>query len=135
MELKIKVISDDEGYALQQSQNLKNWIENDEELGAVKVKQERKELQPDEAGGALLAGIQVLSSSALEPVAKTVQVWMEERARRTSAEFSLELEDPSGKKFRINSKNLGESDQDFVTEIVKRFEGDKDYDYKITQQT
>lgn len=133
MELKINIVSEDESFAVQQSQSLKSWIENDEELGPVKVKQERKELQADDAGGGLLSVIQVAISAAIEPFARTIQVWMEEKTKRSTAEFSIELEDPSGKKFKINSRNIGESDQAFVTEIVKRFEGNKDYDYKITQ--
>jgi len=133
MELKINIVSEDESFAVQQSQNLKSWIENDEELGPVKVKQERKELQQDDAGGGLLSVLQVAIGAALEPFAKTLQVWMEEKTKRSTAEFSIELEDPAGKKFRINSKNIGESDKAFVTEIVKRFEGNQSYDYKITR--
>ncbi|MCU0370018.1 MAG: hypothetical protein MUC31_01275 [Bacteroidales bacterium] len=134
MEFKINIVSDDENFAVQQSQNLKTWIESDEELGPVKVKQERKELQKDDAGGGLLSVIQVAIGAAIEPFARTMQVWMEEKTKRSTAEFSIELEDPAGKKFRINSKNIGDSDKAFVAEIVKRFEGNKDYDYKITQE-
>ena len=60
---------------------------------------------------------------------------MQERTKRTTAEFSIELESPDGKKFKINSKNIGDSEKAFVTEIVNRFEGNKNYDYKITQSS
>lgn len=133
MEFKINIVSEDENFAIQQSQNLKNWIENDEDLESVRVTQERKELEADDAGGGLLAMLQVVAGAALEPVAKTIQVWLEEKTKRSTTEFSVELEDPSGKKFKINSRNIGESDKAFVSEIVARFEGDKNYDYKITQ--
>ena len=133
MEFKINVIAGDEAFALQQSQNLKTWIEDDEDLDSVKVTQERKELQHDDAGGGLLAVIQVAIGAALEPFAKTIQVWMEEKTKRSTAQFSIELEDPAGKKFKINSTNIGGDDRAFVNEIVARFEGKQDYDYKITQ--
>ena len=133
MEFKIKIISEDEDFALLQSQSLRRWIEDDEELESVKVEQGRKELQAGEAGGGLLAFIQVVIGAALEPIAKTIQVWMEEKTKRSTNEFSIELEDPAGKKFKINSKNIGANGKDFVNEIINRFEGNKDYDYKITQ--
>ena len=134
MDFKINVISDDEEFALQQSKNLKNWIEDDEDLESVKVNQERKQLEEDDAGGGLLSILQVVAGAALEPIAKTIQVWMQERTKRSVAEFSVELESPDGKKFKINSKNIGESDKAFVSEIINRFEGNQDYNYKITQE-
>lgn len=133
MELKINIASNDETFALKQSQNLKNWIEDDEELMVTSVKQERKELQEDDAGGGLLAGLKVVIGAAIEPFARTLQVWMTEKTKRSTSEFTIELEDPTGKKFKINSSNMGSNDQAFVNEIVKRFEGDASYDYKITQ--
>lgn len=133
MELKINILSGDETFALKQSQNFKSWMEDDEELMAMSVKQERKELQEDDAGGGLMASLKVVLGAAIEPFAQTLQVWMAEKTKRATAEFSVELEDPKGKKFKINSTNIGNNDQAFITEIVKRFEGDASYDYKITQ--
>lgn len=66
MDFKINIVAEDEQFALQQSKNLKNWIEDDE-LESVKVKQERKELEEDDAGGGLLAALQVIGGAALEP--------------------------------------------------------------------
>ena len=133
MEFNIKIVSDDKEFALNQSQQLKNWIEEDEEVAAVSVKQQRKELAEDEAGGGLLAAIQVIIGAALEPFAKTLQVWMSEKTKRVVSEFSVELESADGKKFKINSSNMGPDEQAFVTEVIKRFEGDTNYDYKITE--
>jgi len=133
MEFKINIVSEDENFALQQSQNLKTWIENDEEIGSVKVNQERKELQKDDAGGGLMAVLQVIAGAALEPIAKTIQVWLEERTKRSTVEFNIELEDASGKKFKINSKNIGVGDKALVSEIINRFEGNQNFDYKITE--
>ena len=133
MEIKISIVSEDQSFALQQSQSLRTWIENDEDLEYVKVKQERSKLKEDEAGGVLLAILQVFVSSAFEPIAKTIQVWLQERTKRSAVEFSVELEEPSGKRFKINSKNIGESDKALITEIINRFEGNQNYDYKITQ--
>jgi hypothetical protein len=133
MEFNIRIISDDKEFALNQSQQLKNWIEEDEEVAAVSVKQQRKELAEDEAGGGLLAAIQVIIGAALEPFAKTLQVWMAEKTKRVVSEFSIELESADGKKFIINSSNMGPDEQAFVSEVIKRFEGDTNYDYKITE--
>jgi hypothetical protein len=133
MEFKINILAEDEDFALQQSKNLKNWIEDDEELESINVKQERKELEEDDAGGGLLSILQVIAGAALEPIAKTIQVWMQERTKRSTAEFSIELESPDGKKFKINSKNIGDDEKAFVSEIINRFEGNQDYDYKITK--
>lgn len=133
MEFNINIVSEDEDFALQQTKNLKNWIEDDEELDDVKVKQGRKELESDDAGGGLLSILQVAVGAALEPIAKTIQVWMQERTKRTTAEFSVELESPDGKKFKIQSKNIGDNEKAFVSEIISRFEGKQDYDYKITE--
>ena len=133
MEFKINIVSDDEDFSLQQSKNLKNWIEDDEDLDTIKVKQERKELEEDDAGGGLLSILQIVAGAALEPIAKTIQVWMQERTKRSTAEFSIELESPDGKKFKIKSKNIGDSEKAFVSEIINRFEGKQDYDYKITE--
>jgi hypothetical protein len=133
MEFKINILAEDEDFALQQSKNLKNWIEDDEELESINVKQERKELEEDDAGGGLLSILQVVAGAALEPIAKTIQVWMQERTKRSTAEFSIELESPDGKKFKINSKNIGDDEKAFVSEIINRFEGNQDYDYKITK--
>jgi len=132
---EIHFISADEDFALQQSKNLKNWIEDDEEIGPVKVKQDRKQLAEDDAGGGLLAILQVVAGAALEPIAKTIQVWMQERTKRSTAEFSLEMESPSGNKFKINSKNIGADQQDFINEMINRFEGNNNYDYKITENS
>jgi hypothetical protein len=135
MDLKISILSDDDEFALQQSKNLKNWIEDDEDLESVKVKQERKELEADDAGGGLMSILQVVVGAALEPIAKTIQVWMQEKTKRSTAEFSVEMESPDGKKFKINSKNIGDNEKAFVTEIINRFEGKTDYDYTITQSS
>ena len=133
MEFKINIVSDDEDFSLQQTKNLKNWIEDDDEIDEIKVKQGRKELEDDDAGGGLLSILQVMAGAALEPIAKTIQVWMQERTKRSTAEFSVELESPDGKKFKIKSKNIGNSEKAFVSEIMNRFEGKQDYDYKITE--
>ena len=133
MEFKINIVSDDEEFAIKQSQQLKDWIEEDEEVNAVSIKQERKELAEDDAGGGLLAALQVVIGAALEPFAKTLQVWMTEKTKRSISEFSVELESPDGKKFKINSSNMGTDDKAFVSEVLKRFEGDSNYDYKITE--
>ncbi|MEJ2596007.1 MAG: hypothetical protein P8100_12995 [bacterium] len=133
MEFKINIVSDDQDFALQQTKNLKNWIEDDEEIEQVKVNQARKELEEDDAGGGLLSILQVIAGAALEPIAKTIQVWMQERTKRSTSEFSVELESPDGKKFKINSKNIGNDEKAFVNEIISRFEGKQDYDYKITE--
>src|SRR5210317_1258266 len=133
MEFNINIVSEDENFSLQQTKNLKNWIEDDEELDDVKVKQGRKELESDDAGGGLISILQVAVGAALEPIAKTIQVWMQERTKRSTAEFSVELESPDGKKFKIQSKNIGDNEKAFVSEIISRFEGKQDYDYKITE--
>ena len=133
MEFKINILSDDQEFALQQTKNLKNWLEDDEELDNVKVNQGRQQLAEDDAGGGLISILQVIVGAALEPIAKTIQVWMQERTKRSSSEFSIELESPDGKKFKINSKNIGNDEKAFVTEIISRFEGKQDYDYKITE--
>ena len=133
MEFKINIVSDDEDFSLQQTKNLKNWIEDDEELDNIKVNQGRKKLAEDDAGGGLISILQVIAGAALEPIAKTIQVWMQERTKRSTAEFSIELESPDGKKFKIKSKNIGDSEKAFVSEIINRFEGKRDYDYKITE--
>lgn len=133
MEFNINIVSEDENFSLQQTKNLKNWIEDDEELDQIKVKQGRKELEADDAGGGLMAILQVAVGAALEPIAKTIQVWMQERTKRSTAEFSVELESPDGKKFKIQSKNIGDNEKAFVSEIISRFEGKQDYDYKITE--
>ena len=133
MEFKINIISEDDDFALQQTKNLKNWIEDDEDLERVKVKQGRKELEADDAGGGLLSILQVVAGAALEPIAKTIQVWMQEKTKRATAEFSVEMESPDGKKFKINSKNIGDDEKAFVTELMNRFEGKQDYNYSITE--
>ncbi len=133
MEFKINIQSDDQDFALQQTKNLKNWLEDDEDLDNVKVNQGRKELAEDDAGGGLLSILQVIAGAALEPIAKTIQVWMQERTKRSTSEFSVELESPDGKKFKINSKNIGNDEKAFVNEIISRFEGKQDYNYKITE--
>lgn len=133
MEFNINIIAEDEEFAIKQSQQLKDWIEYDEEVDTVSVKQERKELAEDEAGGALLAALQVIIGAALEPFAKTLQVWMVEKTKQKTSEFSVELESADGKKFKINSSNMGTDDRAFVSEVIKRFEGDTNYDYKITE--
>ena len=135
MEFNINIISDDESFALQQSKNLKNWIEDDEDLETVKVKQGRKELEADDAGGGLMAILQVAVGAALEPIAKTIQVWMQERTKRTTSEFSVELESTDGKKFKIKSKNVGDNEKAFISEIMNRFEGNSNYDYQITENS
>lgn len=132
---EIHFISEDENFALQQSRNLKNWIEDDDELGLVKVKQDRKQLAEDDAGGGLLAILQVVAGAALEPIAKTIQVWMQERTKRSTAEFSLEMESPDGNKFKINSKNIGADQKEFINEMINRFEGNNSYEYKITENS
>lgn len=132
---EIHFISADEDFALQQSKNLKNWIEDDEELVAVKVKQDREHLAEDDAGGGLLAVLQIVAGAALEPIAKTIQVWMQERTKRSTAEFSLEMESPKGNKFKINSKNIGAGEQEFINEMINRFEGNNNYKYKITESS
>lgn len=133
MEFNINILADNEDFALQQTKNLKNWIEDDEDLDSIKVNQGRKELAEDDAGGGLISILQVMAGAALEPIAKTIQVWMQERTKRSTAEFSIELESPDGKKFKIKSKNIGDSEKAFVSEIINRFEGKEDYDYKITE--
>lgn len=121
MEFKIKVISEDEDFALQQSQNLKDWIEDDEDLSSVRVDQEREEIREGEAGGELLSIIKVIAGAALEPLANTIQKWFEEKTRRTVTDFSLELESPSGENYTINWKNFKEGDKDVIIEVLKKF--------------
>ncbi len=132
MEFKINIISEDEDFALKQVKNLKNWIENDEELENVKIKQERQELQEDDAGGGLLAVLGIVLGSPFEQIAKTIQVWIQEKTKRTTKELNLEFEQKDGTKFKINSKNIGKDEHEFVNELVNRFKGNKSYNYTIT---
>ena len=131
---EIQIISEDDEFAFKQSKNLRLKMQNDDNLQDITVKQGRKEYAKDEAGGGLMAILQVVAGAALEPIAKTIQVWMQERTKQNVPEFSIEL-DPDGNKFKISSKNIGADEQEFILEVVNRFKGNKNYDYKITESS
>jgi hypothetical protein len=121
MQLKLEVLADDNEIALQQTQNLKKWLENEEALTEVFVKLEHSQIQKGDAGGDLLSVLQiVLSSSLLAEFAKLIQSWSQERSKRLlskSNKLKLVITKPDGTKIEIDADNLGESEKALIESL------------------
>lgn len=122
MELKFNIVSDDKEFAKKQSNSLKNWIEDEEELDINKIEQLRDELNPDDAGGQLLSAFKTfMGGNPIELIAKTVQVWLRERTKTEIAKvatLNLEIEKPDGTKVVIDVKNLGTNEKELLQNIT-----------------
>ena len=127
MELKFNIVSDDTEFAKKQSNSLKSWIQDEEELEIDKIEQLRDELNPDDAGGALLSAFKTLmSGNPIEQLAKTIQVWLRERSKTEIAKvstFNLEIEKPDGTKFILDAKNLGANEKELIENITLGLKG------------
>ncbi len=127
MELKFNIISEDTEFAKKQSNSLKNWIQDEEELEINKVEQLRDELNPDDAGGALLSAFKTLmSGNPIELLAKTIQVWLRERSKTEIAKvstFNLEIEKPDGTKVVLDAKNIGATEKELIENITSVLQG------------
>ncbi len=129
MELKFNIVSDDTEFAKKQSNSLKNWIEDEEELDINKIEQLRDELNPDDAGGALLSAFRTLmKGNPIELIAKTIQTWLRERSKTEIAKvatFNLEIEKPDGTKVVLDVKNIGTTEKELIQNITLGLQGEQ----------
>jgi hypothetical protein len=115
--LKIHVLANEE--SSQEAKNLKNWLENDEDLDYQKITQERAELKEDEAGG-LMEGtlIAVLGAPAVVQLVKALQTWFTQKGEnKRGEEISVELETADGRKLKVNAKQLNEQSAELIKEL------------------
>lgn len=115
--LKIHVLADQE--SSKEAKNLKNWLENDEDLDYQKINQERSPLKKDEAGGAMEATLAVvLGAPAVVQLVKALQTWFNQRGQtKRGEEISVELEKPDGTKLKVNAKQLNDQSADLIKEL------------------
>ncbi len=107
MEFQISIVSDDEDVAIQDIQSLKKRIENDEEIEGVKIKQERKELQKDDAGGMLLPAIKMVAEMPLVgKIFDAIGAWMVGKNKKMKVAFNK----PDGTKFEMEIEYTNEKE-------------------------
>lgn len=115
--LKIHVLADEE--SSKEAKNLKNWLENDEDLDYQTINQERAELKDDEAGGAMEATLAVvLGAPAVVQLVKALQTWFTQKGQtKRGEEITVELEKPDGTKLKVNAKQLNEQSAELIREL------------------
>ncbi|WP_375560043.1 hypothetical protein ACE193_20345 [Bernardetia sp. OM2101] len=115
--LKIHVLADEE--SSKEAKNLKNWLENDEDLDYQKINQERAALKEDEAGGVMEATLAVvLGAPAVVQLVKALQTWFTQKGQtKRGEEITVELEKPDGTKLKVNAKQLNDQSADLIREL------------------
>ena len=103
-----------------EAKNLKNWLENDEDLDYQKINQERAELKEDEAGGAMEATLAVvLGAPAVVQLVKALQTWFTQKGQtKRGEEITVEFEKADGTKFKVNAKQLNDQSADLIRELA-----------------
>ncbi|AFM03010.1 hypothetical protein Fleli_0543 [Bernardetia litoralis DSM 6794] len=116
--LKIHVLADEE--SSKEAKNLKNWLENDEDLDYQKIKQERAELKEDEAGGVMEATLAVvLGAPAVVQLVKALQTWFTQKEQtKRGEEITVEFEKSDGTKFKVNAKQLNDQSAELIRELA-----------------
>jgi hypothetical protein len=109
----------DPNQAQQEARALKNWLEQDDDLDYDSIKTQRKELAPDEAGGALEATLAVvLSAPAIVQLAKALQVWLRERTKTENGQkIEVEVTTKKGKKIKVKAQQINQNTLDLVKEL------------------
>ncbi len=117
--LKIHVLANEESESNKQAKNLKNWLENDEDLEYQKITQQRAALKNDEAGGMIEPILAVvLGAPAVVQLVKALQTWFTQRGEtQRGEEISVELETADGRKLKVNAKQLNEQSADLIKEL------------------
>ncbi|WP_338764253.1 hypothetical protein WAF17_21345 [Bernardetia sp. ABR2-2B] len=115
--LKIHVLADEE--SSKEAKNLKNWLENDEDLDYQKINQERAALKEDEAGGAMEATLAVvLGAPAVVQLVKALQTWFTQKGQtKRGEEITVELEKPDGTKLKVNAKQLDDQSAELIRDL------------------
>ncbi|PIY08225.1 MAG: hypothetical protein COZ18_13385 [Flexibacter sp. CG_4_10_14_3_um_filter_32_15] len=115
--LKIHVLADED--SSKEAKNLKNWLENDEDLDYQKINQERAELKDDEAGGVMEATLAVvLGAPAVVQLVKALQTWFVQKGQtKRGEEITVELEKPDGTKLKVNAKQLNDQSAELIREL------------------
>ena len=115
--LKIRVLAQED--SSKEAKNLKNWLENDEDLDYQKINQERAELKEDEAGGVMEATLAViLGAPAVVQLVKALQTWFTQKGQtKRGEEITVELEKPDGTKLKVNAKQLNDQSAELIKEL------------------
>jgi hypothetical protein len=115
--LKIHILANEDSN--KEAKNLKNWLENDEDLEYQKITQERAELKDDEAGGMIEPILAVvLGAPAVVQLVKALQTWFTQKGEtKRGEEISVELETADGRKLKVNAKQLNEQSAELIREL------------------
>jgi hypothetical protein len=113
-QLNIRIVEEDEDDAVKAAADLKKWIESsDAEL--EEVKQVRKELKPDEAGGFFEPEVLIalLGTPAVVQLVKALNTWLSKKK-----ELTIEVAGKDGKKVKISMKDGGKTEQEVVESVL-----------------
>ncbi len=115
--LKIHVLANEDSN--KEAKNLKNWLENDEDLDYQKINQERAALNEDEAGGMIEPILAVvLGAPAVVQLVKALQTWFTQKGEtQRGEEISVEIEKPDGTKLKVNAKQLNEQSAELIRDL------------------
>lgn len=130
--MEINLIIDAPDASEDLTESLQEWLQDEEDLEGLNVKRKRKELAPDEAGGALLEVLTLaLSAPVVVALVKSIHVWMEQKTKRQIAarpRLKLTFEKKDGSKISIDTTNASDWDKkliDDLTMLLKEEEGKK----------
>jgi hypothetical protein len=117
-QLNIRLISEDEDEAVKAATNLKNWIENGD-AEVEEVKQVRKAIKEDEAGGFFEPEIIIalLGTPAVVQLVKALNTWLSKKR-----EFTAEVTGKNGKKVKISMKEGGKTEKEMLEMILSTME-------------
>jgi hypothetical protein len=123
--LQIEGLENEE--AQKEARSLRQWLESDEDLDYDKIETLRKELAPDEAGGALEAVLAVvLGAPAVVHLVKSLQVFFREKTKTANGQkLKIDITTPNGGKLKIDAQQMNRDTADLVREISALLQNQK----------
>ena len=123
---QIFIESEDSDAAFEESKALRKFLENSDLEDDLEVKQTRKKLEADDAGGLMEAGIQLLCATpAIVQVAGTLYTWIKNRGKKNVEEqkpMKITIQAANGEMITIDVAQLqttGPSDKELLGNLMK----------------
>ena len=118
-EFQIVVSSSSPGSGLKASKSLRNWLQAEDFDSGFEVKQERKALEEDDAGGELMSALGVnMGSSIIADFGSSVFNWFRSRSSREKG-LSIKIKTVQGHEIAISADSIGNGEQQFIQNLVK----------------
>ena len=118
-DIRIIVSSSTQDGSSNASKSLRRWLQAEDFGIGFNVKQERKSLQEDEAGGKLLPSLGVnINSSSLSDLGGSIFNWFKSKSGK-GQDLNIIIKTNQGHEISISAQSIGEGEQQFIHNLIK----------------